>query len=120
MKSVLIADDNPDMRQVMRLALQLNGYRVWEASNGREALAVQRQAPCDVLVTDLFMPDSDGFEAIEAFRREFPATRIIVMSGDSRLTRQNYLQSAALIGVDATLRKPFATEALIATLKKLG
>ena len=65
------------------------------------------------------MPGGDGFEAIDRFKKEFPKTRILVMSGDSKLTRTDYLAAAELMGVDATLRKPFAPDALLETLKRL-
>jgi two-component system response regulator YesN len=72
-----------------------------------------------VLITDIFMPDADGFEAIDSFRREFPGTRIVVVSGGAQFTKRDYLPDAALIGVDATLQKPFEIETLLETLKAL-
>jgi CheY-like chemotaxis protein len=89
------------------------------AANGAEALAAQRERAADVLITDIFMPDCDGFEAIDAFRRAYPGTRIIAMSGDARLAQHEYLAAAALIGVDATLKKPFQTDSLLRALRAL-
>jgi CheY-like chemotaxis protein len=68
-------DDEADMRLTVKLSLELAGYAVEVAANGREALEVQRMRPADVLITDIFMPDADGFEAIDSFRSEFPHTR---------------------------------------------
>jgi CheY-like chemotaxis protein len=118
-KRILIADDDADMRLTLKLALEIEGYAVEVAANGREALAAQRQAPADVLVTDIFMPDADGFEAIDAFRREFPATKIVVVSGGAQFTKRDYLPDAELMGVEATLQKPFDVDQLLALLRTL-
>jgi CheY-like chemotaxis protein len=119
MNRILLVDDNLDMRQMLREALEGEGYLVLEAANGREALALQRERPSRVLVTDIFMPDADGFETIDTFRKEFPATRIIVISGDARVAKRDYLETAKLIGADATLPKPFDPDALIRILRGL-
>jgi CheY-like chemotaxis protein len=118
-KRVLVVDDNADMRLTLKLALELAGYAVDVAANAREALAVQRAQPADVLITDIFMPDADGFEAIDAFRHQFPQTRIIVVSGGAQFTKRDYLPDAELIGVDATLQKPFEIDALLGLLESI-
>ena len=61
----------------------------------------------------------ERIEAIDAFRREFPQTKIVVVSGGAQFTKRDYLPDAALIGVDATLQKPFEIDALLAVLKSL-
>lgn len=118
---VLVVDDNEDMRLSMRLVLEQAGYKVELAANGREALKVQRLRPAQLLITDLFMPDTDGFETIESFRKEFPAMRIVAISGGSKDPgmRTDHLPVAREIGAHATLRKPFAIEALLKTLQSL-
>jgi CheY-like chemotaxis protein len=119
MNRILLVDDNLDMRQMLKAALEIEGYFVLEAANGREALEMQRQQPSRVLVTDIFMPDADGFEAIDSFRKEFPETKIVVISGDARVAKRDYLDAARLIGADATLPKPFEPAALIRALRAL-
>jgi len=116
---IILVEDDPDQRLSIRLALELAGYSLREAADGREALALQRERPSSMLITDLFMPEADGFELIETFRREFPRTKIIVVSGGGRRTKKDYLESARLMGVDATLHKPFEIETLLNTLKTL-
>ena len=118
-KRILVVDDDADMRLTLKLSLELAGYAVDVAANAREALAQQRERPADVLITDIFMPDADGFEAIDSFRREFPGTRIVVVSGGAQFSKRDYLPDAALIGVDATLQKPFEIDALLPTLQSL-
>jgi CheY-like chemotaxis protein len=118
-KRLLVVDDDADMRLTLKLALELAGYAVEVAANGREALEAQRRQPAEVLITDIFMPDTDGFEAIDAFRREFPQTRIVVVSGGAQFSKRDYLPDAELIGADATLQKPFDVDALLDLLHRL-
>jgi CheY-like chemotaxis protein len=116
---ILLAEDDGDLRLALKLSLEAAGYTVAIAANAQEALALQRREPADVLVTDIFMPEGDGFEAIDAFRRGFPATRIVVVSGGGQRGKADYLAAARLAGVDATLQKPFEIEVLLETLRRL-
>ena len=117
---IVVADDNVDLRELLRSVLEAEGHVVRLAANGREALQLQHKEAADVLITDLFMPESDGFEAIDGFRSAFPQTRIVVISGDAKVTRGNYLQAASLIGADATLSKPVDCDRLLETLRSLS
>ncbi|HET9664098.1 MAG TPA: response regulator [Burkholderiales bacterium] len=118
-KRLLFVDDDADMRLSLKLALEMAGYTVEVAADGREALAIQKQRPADVLITDIFMPETDGFEVIDAVRRGFPETRIVVVSGGARLAKREYLLDAALMDVDAVLPKPFDVETLLRTLDSI-
>jgi len=117
---IILVDDNADQRLVLRLALEQGGYPVREAANGREGLSLQRAHPASVLITDIFMPEADGFELVDALRREFPSTKIVVVSGGGTRVTHDYLASAKLMGVDATLEKPFEVEALLKMLSRMG
>ena len=119
LQRLLVVDDDADMRLTLKLSLELAGYAVEVAANGREAHEVQRMRPANVLITAIFLPDADGFEAIDSFRRELPGTRIVVVSGGAQFSKRDYLPDAALFGVDATLQKPFEIETLLETLKSL-
>lgn len=119
-KRVLVVDDDADMRLTLKLALELAGYGVEVAANGREALDRQKSSPAEVMITDIFMPDADGFEAIDAFRKHFPKTKIVVVSGGAQFSKRDYLPDAALIGADATLQKPFEIDTLLQTLRTLA
>jgi CheY-like chemotaxis protein len=117
--AVLVVDDNASLRRAMKSALEAAGYRVWLAANGKDALELQEEHHADVLVTDIFMPEADGFETIERFRASFPSVPIVVMSGDAQRAKGDYLSVAAMIGVEATLPKPFRMETLLQTLHSL-
>ena len=118
-KRILLVDDDADFRAMLRSALQLAGYSVEVARNGRAALATQRHSPADILITDIFMPESYGFEAIEGFRHDFPSTKIVAISGGVPALKANYLDAAGLIGVDAALQKPFEIDDLLRVLKSI-
>lgn len=119
MNRILLVDDNLDLRQMLKEALEMAGFAVQEAANGREALEFRRQQPFRVLITDIFMPDADGFETMDSFRNEFPDTKIVAITGDARVSKYDYLEAARLIGAHATLHKPFEPDALIRTLRAL-
>ena len=119
MTRILIADDNRDFAESLKLALEASGYDVALAADGNEAISAQVAFGADVLITDLVMPEQDGFETLEVFRKEFPKTRIVVVSGAQMVDPATYLNAAKLIGADATLRKPFPIEALLEKLRAL-
>ncbi|MGQ0546544.1 MAG: response regulator, partial [Betaproteobacteria bacterium] len=73
---LLIADDDADTREALRLLLEREGYEVETAADGARALAAQRSRPAQVLITDIFMPESDGLETIARFRRDYPGVKI--------------------------------------------
>src|SRR5947207_1989168 len=97
---IVLVEDDPDQRMSLKLALELGGYTVRDAANGQEALALQRERAAPVLITDIFMPESDGLELIASVRREFPQTKIVAVSGGGKRAKSDYLASARLIGVD--------------------
>lgn len=112
MASVLIIDDDTSIRRVVRAALERAGHRVAEAGNGAEGMQRYRIAPADLVITDVFMPDQDGIETIQQLREEFPAARILAISGGSVAGTSGTLRDALLLGADATLAKPFTIEQL--------
>ena len=78
------------------------------------------EQPADLLITDLFMPDADGFELIAKFRQRWPKMKILVMSGGGTVVRGNYLALAVRFGADATMAKPFEPAELFKKLKTLS
>ena len=98
MTRVLVIDDNEDFRNLAKHWLEAAGFAVAVALDGRIGLELQRYQPAEVIFTDIFMPDSDGFELIATVRREYPETKIVVMSGGGQKLKRDYLSSAELIG----------------------
>jgi len=117
--SVLIVDDNADMRSFVKIVLERAGFEAQVAADGERALDLQRAHPVDVLITDIFMPERDGIELIHQFKSAFPQVKIIAMSGGGRISQMDYLPLAADIGADLVLRKPFDADALLGILEDL-
>jgi DNA-binding NtrC family response regulator len=111
--TVLIVDDDPAARRQLRNLLGANGYWVIEAGNGRiarELLAVQ---DIDLVVTDIFMPECDGFELIAAVRAMDHSAPIIAMSDHESWTGLNFLDAANDLGAAAVIEKPFRAHVLL-------
>jgi two-component system, chemotaxis family, chemotaxis protein CheY len=114
MASVLVVDDDHQIRRIIREVLEQAGYVVVEASGGREGLERYRATPTDVVIMDILMPDQDGLESILTLRREFPASRVIAMTGGSDMIGiLNFLDVAKMLGAWRTLQKPFDVKALL-------
>ena len=115
--SILVVDDHQDICAFMQAALESAGYEVRTAAEGAQALALLRESPADVVITDLFMPGKEGMETIAQCKTEFPQTRIIAISAGGRSGRRDFLSAAALIGADATLHKPFVADQLLKAVR---
>ncbi|HSE58944.1 MAG TPA: response regulator [Nitrospiraceae bacterium] len=114
MASVLIVDDEDQIRTLMRAALERAGFQVQEAADGKEALASYRRQPFDLVIMDILMPDQDGLESIIQLRREFPSVKVIAITGGSDMIGVlNFLEVARMLGARRTLQKPFDLAALV-------
>jgi DNA-binding response OmpR family regulator len=111
---VLVIEDNAELREYLRLALEMQDYQVLTAEHGRAALAYLDGHRVDAVITDLFMPEMDGIETVAALRKQFPDIRVVAMSGRPGV---DYLAVARELGVKHTLRKPFEITELLAALK---
>jgi CheY-like chemotaxis protein len=103
---VLITDDEPMTRMVLKLSLEKDGYEVLQATNGREAVELAARERPELLIMDLNMPEVDGYAAIARIRRELPLATvpILVLTGDDQPgTEQRVLE----LGADDYLIKPF-------------
>jgi DNA-binding response OmpR family regulator len=118
MASVLVVDDEAQVRRLIRDALERAGYDVQEASNGTEGLERYRAKPADLVIMDIMMPGQDGFEGIKALCHEFPAARIIAITGEGDMIGiLDFRQVAAMLGARQTLQKPFEIAALLDTVR---
>lgn len=119
MKRILLIDDDELLRRMLRIALRHCGYEVAEAGDGRQGLKLHRSAPADLVVTDLIMPEQEGLETIQEFRRHHPTVKIIAMSGGGRFCARGVLPAAKFLGADRTFEKPFANQDLLAAIREL-
>lgn len=111
MSRILVVDDEPDLRFMIRLILERAGHEVVEAGHGGSALQCVRELPPDLVVTDIMMPVMGGVELIGRLRSDATtaAIPILVVSGDSELA----------VAVDAALTKPFKSGELVQAVDAL-
>ncbi len=83
--NILIADDEPEIRELLRLYLEKDGYKVHEAAGGTEALAVLKREKIDLAVLDIMMPGPDGYRVLQNIREHsnIPVLLLSAKSGDS-------------------------------------
>jgi DNA-binding response OmpR family regulator len=113
---VLVVDDDEPVRRLIRLNLELEGFEVDQAGDGRECLSKVRTNPPHVITLDLVMPTLDGLSAA-ARLREGEHTRHIPLVLITGAASPRDRIRADEIGVDAVLAKPFTPEDLVATIR---
>jgi CheY-like chemotaxis protein len=119
MASVLVVDDEPEIRTVLRRVLERAGHAVTEAENGRKAVRALSEAPIDLVITDIVMPEQEGMETILQIRRLRPDIKIIAMSGGGRRVSMDFLPLAVRLGADRTFEKPFKPAHVAAAVSEL-
>jgi len=116
MATILVIEDSRFTRSSIARALKNNNYEVLEAENGAIGLDMAIQHKPDFIITDLLMPEMDGFELLENFRTRGIAIPVIVMSADiQETTRRRVLE----LGAKTLLHKPFQGPKLLAVLNNL-
>jgi diguanylate cyclase (GGDEF)-like protein len=116
MRSVLIADDDTDIRAFLEVTLTLAGYEVLEAADGVETLEVARRHTPDLIVLDVMMPRMDGFEALQKLREDARTSHIPVVLLTARVQREDTLGGLEA-GADDYVTKPFDGDLLIARIR---
>jgi len=117
MTRILVADDDKGLRTALRVALELEGYEVEAVPDGESAVRAHEKRPADVLITDLFMPERDGFETVKYFRALKPGMPIVAISGWKHGQKSDHLAVALHAGADVILRKPFGLGELLDQLQ---
>lgn len=115
---ILLIDDEPRMREMIRGMLESEKFEVLEASNGVVGLALfQRHKPA-VVITDILMPEKDGIETLREIRKLDPEAKIIAMSGGGRAKYTNFLTIAQEFGASEVLEKPFRREQILSAVAR--
>jgi CheY-like chemotaxis protein len=116
-KTVLVVEDYPDSRIMLGRLLEMSGYRVLEAADGREAVGVAERECPDVVLMDLQMPVLDGFTATSIIRRIESTCRIPVVAVSAQCT-QDFIDAAARVGCDHFVPKPVDFDALLQVVRE--
>jgi len=116
---VLLVDDDVDITRLMTLYLTKFGYAVAPANDGQAALKIIRQRRVALVVTDILMPQVDGYELIMKLRQIPGRPQIVATSGNPARFGMNFLKSAQQMGADRLLPKPFLPQDLLAMVREL-
>lgn len=116
---MLVVDDDPQIRDIIRAVLGGSGFSVLEAKNGMEALRMLESRPVDLIVLDIFMPELGGIDVLENMPRRHRKIPVIAMSGGADRGVSEPLQRAEKLGAARVFSKPFAVEALEKAAKEL-
>ena len=116
-RTIMLADDELDIRTILRILLETSDTQILEASNGTDALELARQSSPDLILLDWMMPGLDGLEVIRALRRD-PETAAIPIIMLSSQDQPHEIQQVLELDVTAFLSKPFNPAELLATVEQ--
>src|SRR5437588_12322430 len=116
-KRVLLVDDDPEIIDAIRFALEAKGYQIFIGRDGNQGLAMAEREDPDLVILDMMMPKRSGFLVLEKLRRTRPVpVRVIMITANEGSRHKAY---AEMLGVDDYIRKPFAMDRLIDSVEKL-
>ncbi|MGD0584192.1 MAG: response regulator [Oryzomonas sp.] len=120
MARILIIDDESQMVNVLTTFLEREGHVVVSACNGKEGLNILAGSCFDIVITDIIMPERDGFEVLMSIKKMPTRPKIIAMSGGSPyLYKENLLDISEKMKADVVLSKPFQLSKLSDIIKEL-
>ena len=116
-KRILLVDDDAEIVESMKLALEAKGYQILIARDGNQGLALAERADPDLVILDMMMPKRSGFLVLERLRRtrRIPI-RVIMITANEGSRHKAY---AEMLGVDDYIRKPFAMDRLMDSVDRL-
>ena len=116
-KRILLVDDDREIVESMRIALEATGYEVRVARDGNQGLAMAEREDPDLVILDMMMPKRSGFLVLEKLRRTRPVpVRIVMITANEGSRHKAYAET---LGVDDYIRKPFAMDRLLDSVHRL-
>lgn len=95
--NLLIVDDEPDIREVFALTFELDGYNAYTAANAEEAIEIVKRTRINFIISDVYMPQSDGFELLSKLKEYAPeAPAVVLFSGFTNVSREEALRKGAV------------------------
>ena len=113
-KSIVVADDDPDILSIVAMSLETQGYDVYKATNGREAVDLVRDHHPDLIILDMMMPVMSGYEAIAELKAD-DSTRDIPIIGLSAMATD--MERATDVGIDGYITKPFRIAQVLSVIE---
>jgi CheY-like chemotaxis protein len=120
MSNILVVDDDVEQRNVLEMFLKAKGHQVFSANDGKVAINIMGAEMIDLLITDILMPNMDGYELIMAIRKWPALPRIITVSGGSgKLDSEYLMETARRMKIDRDFTKPLNLATIEATISEL-
>ena len=126
MQRILVIEDDAGARYLFTTVLEEAGYEVFDAPDGAAGIRTFHETPCDLVLTDIFMPEKEGLETIFELKSEYPDLKIVAVSGGTTWIQHgvdhnsdNILHIAKTMGADRTLMKPINIQKLLETIGEL-
>ncbi len=117
---ILVIDDDQQFNSMVCMILVDAGYDVKSATNGMEGLKMFMKERPDLVITDLYMPEKEGLEAIMELRQTDKTVKILLVSGGSpHMKMSEMFTMAGMFGADAVLPKPFSIGTFLEKIKEL-
>mgnify|MGYP006299521637 CR=1 FL=1 len=117
MSTVLIVDDDRQVRFLLKTVLEDAGYTVEEADTGTEAVKKYAPGRHDIVILDIIMPDMEGVETLRRLREMDPSVRVIAVSGGGKLEGSHYLRMMRGFGLEHTFAKPIDPDEFLAAVR---
>ena len=114
-RTVLVVDDDHEILHAIRAMLESKGYRVMTATDGNAGINVAERERPDMVIVDMMMPKKSGFLVLERLKKNPQPPRIIMITANEGGRHRAY---AEMLGVDDYIRKPFAMDKLLESVKK--
>ena len=120
MPSILIVDDESPVCMMIKDMLEPVGYEITSTQSANEAISLFESSPCDLLITDMVMPETTGIDLIMKIREKSPDVKVLAISGGGGINgRFDYLAVAELLGAKAIMKKPFNMTELREKVKEI-
>ena len=120
MARILLIEDDEISRVALARILESAGHTVVAAEDGVKGMALYRQRPTDLIITDIMMPVKDGMHVINELKRDFPDAKIIAISGsDEEERREFFFDVSRILGAKRTFQKPLDIPELLAVVGEL-
>ena len=113
MARILVIDNDEMVRFTLERILTNGGHTVVVAANGRDGVRLQMEAPCDLVITDVMMPEQDGIETIRILHAEFPKLPIMAIPGSGRMGNMNFLEMGKTFGAVISVARPLTPEGIL-------